>query len=83
MDKNTTITLGNHSQDFVEDQGTQDRYNSVKDALRGGLYLLEDQETKPAGLRAALHAGEESGAATAFDFETFIAAKRGHSSSGS
>ncbi len=42
-----------------------------------GLRLLEDQETKRAALQAALVEGETSGAATPFDFEAFVARKRG------
>jgi len=80
MNKNTSINLGKHFQDFVEDQVSQGRYSSASDVLRAGLRLLEDQETKLAALRAALIAGEQSGPATEFDFEAFIAAKRGHSS---
>jgi len=38
--------------------------------------LLEERETKLAALRAALIEGEESGAATPFDMEAFIARKQ-------
>ncbi len=80
LNKNTSISLGKHFQDFVEDQVTQGRYSSASDVLRAGLRLLEDQETKLAALRAAIIAGEQSGPATEFDFEAFIATKRGQSS---
>ena len=39
-------------------------------------FELEEREAKLAALRAALDEGEASGAATPFDFETFIAEKR-------
>ena len=41
-----------------------------------GLRLLEDQETRLASLRAALIEGENSGPATPFDFDAFLASKR-------
>jgi antitoxin ParD1/3/4 len=38
--------------------------------------LLEEQEIRLGALRVALIEGEESGAATPFDLEAFIARKR-------
>ncbi len=51
------------------------RYRSASDVVRAGLRLLEDHETQLAALRAALVAGEESGAPESFDFDAFVAAK--------
>jgi len=45
--------------------------------VHAALRLLEEQETKLAALRAALIEGETSGQSTPFDFEAFIARKRG------
>jgi antitoxin ParD1/3/4 len=45
--------------------------------MRAGLRLLEAEEAKLAALRAALVEGERSGRSTPFDFEAFIARKRG------
>jgi antitoxin ParD1/3/4 len=45
-----------------------------------GLQLLKVQEAKLSALRAALVEGENSGPATAFDFDRFIARKRKASS---
>lgn len=44
-------------------------------AVRLEPQLLEEQETKLMGLRAALTEDEESGPATPFDFDAFIALK--------
>ena len=77
MPKNTSVSLGDHFAEFIEAQVAAGRYGSASDVVRAGLRLLEDQETKLAALRAALVEGEESGPSTPFDFEAFIARKRG------
>ncbi|HLW70031.1 MAG TPA: type II toxin-antitoxin system ParD family antitoxin [Candidatus Binataceae bacterium] len=76
MSKNTSFSLGEHFNSFVETQVAQGRYNSASEVVRAGLRLLEEQEAKLAALRAALIEGEQSGASTPFDFEAFIARKR-------
>jgi antitoxin ParD1/3/4 len=77
MNKNTSFSLGDHFADFVESQVARGRYGSASEVVRAGLRLLEDQEAQLAALRAALVDGETSGASTPFDFEAFIARKRG------
>jgi len=77
MAKNTSFSLGEHFSDFVQEQVKQGRYGSASDVVRAGLRLLEEQEARLTALRAALVDGEESGPATPFDFEAFIARKRG------
>jgi antitoxin ParD1/3/4 len=76
MAKDTTIALGDYFDKFVEDKVAQGRYESSGDVLRSGLRLLEEQEAKLEALRAALIEGEQSGLATPFDFEEFLARKR-------
>lgn len=63
MQKNTSITLGNHFEEFITQQIALGRYGSVSEAIRAGLRLLEDQETKLLVLRNALIEGEKSGKA--------------------
>lgn len=76
MAKNTSIVIGDRLAAFVEGQVAEGRYGSASDVVRAGLRLLEEQETRLAALRAALIEGEESGPATPFDVEAFIARKR-------
>ena len=76
MPKNTSFSLGDHFSSFIEAQVAQGRYGNASDVVRSALRLLEEQETKLAALRAALIEGEESGPATPFDFDRFIADKR-------
>lgn len=76
MAPNTSISLDEHFTAFLARQVASGRYRSASEVIRAGLRLLEDQETHLAALRAALVAGEESGAPEAFDFDAFIAAQR-------
>lgn len=77
MAKNTSFTLSDRLARFVEGKVAEGRYASASDVVRAGLRLLEEQEAKLDALRASLIEGEASGAATPFDFETFLARKRG------
>ena len=74
--KNTSVSLGEHFSAFIERKVADGRYQSASDVMRAGLRLLEEQELKVEALRAALIEGEESGPATPFDFDAFIAGKR-------
>jgi antitoxin ParD1/3/4 len=76
MAQNTSISLDDHFADFLSQEVSSGRYRSASEVVRAGLRLLEDQETHLAALRAALVAGEESGAPEPFDFDVFIAAKK-------
>jgi antitoxin ParD1/3/4 len=76
MSKSTTVALGNYFDQFIDRQISQGRYESAEDVVRAGLRLLEEQEAKLEALRAALIEGEQSGLATPFDIEEFLAEMR-------
>lgn len=71
MAKNTSITLGDHFDDFIASQIQTGRYGSASEVIRSALRLLETQETKLNTLRQLLVAGEESGEAE-YDLENLI-----------
>ena len=58
MQKNTSVTLGEHFGEFVEDKIQQGRFESTSEAVRAGLRLLEEHEAKLDLLRQKLSVGE-------------------------
>ncbi|MDP4637923.1 MAG: type II toxin-antitoxin system ParD family antitoxin [Crocinitomicaceae bacterium] len=67
MGKNTSISLGDHFENFINSEIKSGRYGSVSEVIRTALRLLESEERKLNDLRNALIAGEQSGWAEDFD----------------
>jgi antitoxin ParD1/3/4 len=58
MARNTSVSLGDHFEDFIDERVREGRYASASDAVRAGLRLLEQEETKLDVLRQTLAVGE-------------------------
>jgi antitoxin ParD1/3/4 len=67
MGKNTSISLGNHFEEFINSEVKSGRYNSVSEVIRSALRLLESEEKKEKELIRALEIGENSGFIDDFD----------------
>lgn len=72
MPRNTSVTLGDHFDDFVSRKIQQGRFTSVSEAVRAGLRRLEEDELKLEALRARLEAGEKSPLVEDFDPGAFL-----------
>lgn len=67
MSKNTSISLGNYFEEFVQSLIKEGRFKNVSEVIRAGLRLLEEEETKVIALRNAVQEGLDSGIAHDFD----------------
>jgi len=67
MNKNTSISLGDHFDSFVRQSITKGRFKNASEVIRAGLRLLEEEESKVIALRQAIDDGIDSGLAIDFD----------------
>lgn len=67
--KNTSISLGNYFDQFVQKQVSTGRYKNVSEVIRAGLRLLENEESKVLALRNAIQEGLDSALVEDFDFD--------------
>ena len=72
MNKNTSITLGNHFDDFVKSSISAGRYKNVSEVVRAGLRLLEEEESKVIALKNAIEEGLNSPLVEDFDFDDHL-----------
>jgi len=74
MGKNTSISLGDHFEDFIQREIATGRYNSASEVVRTALRLLEAEENKFKILKQALDEGEDSELIENFDPEKHLKA---------
>lgn len=67
MGRNTSVSLGNHFENFVDSRITEGRFKNASEVIRAGLRLLEEEENKILALRKAINEGFQSGIAENFD----------------
>lgn len=73
MNKNTSISIGDYFNDFIQNSIAAGRYKNASEVIRAGLRLLEEEEKKIIALRTAIQEGLDSGIATDFNPETHLA----------
>lgn len=67
MSKNTSVLLGDHFNNFIQEEVASGRYSSASDVVRSALRLLEMEESKIKWLRNELEIGEKSGFVENYD----------------
>lgn len=72
MADNTSITLGDHFDRFVQRQISGGRYRNASEVIRAGLRLLEADEQRLQALRKAMDEGFGSGFVADFDPEKHL-----------
>ncbi|MFY0482945.1 type II toxin-antitoxin system ParD family antitoxin [Flavobacterium sp. PLA-1-15] len=72
MGRNTSISLGNHFENFIESTVNNGRFNNASEVVRAGLRLLEDEENRIISLRKAIQEGIDSGIVENFEPKKFL-----------
>ena len=72
MAKNTSMLLGSHFEQFIEEQIASGRFSSASEVVRTALRLMEAEELKKKELNKALAIGEKSGMIENFDAKVFF-----------
>ena len=57
MGKNTSVSLGNHFEEFINSEVLSGKYSSASEVVRSALRLQESEERKLSELRNALIEG--------------------------
>ena len=74
MSKNTSVTIGDHFDQFIAQKVAEGRFGSASEMVRAGLRMLEEQENKLSALRAAIQYGESSGFAEDYSLNAVLKA---------
>lgn len=72
MGRNTSISLGNHFENFIENSLSEGRFKNASEVVRAGLRLLEEEENRLLILKQAVQDGINSGRAENFDSKTHL-----------
>ena len=67
MGQNTSVSLGNYFENFVDSKISAGRYKNASEVIRAGLRLLEEDENRIQILKTAIKEGLDSGIAKNFD----------------
>jgi antitoxin ParD1/3/4 len=73
MGRNTSISLGDHFESFVDSKVSAGRFKNASEVIRAGLRLLEEEEAKLLVLQKAIKDGVESGIVKDFDAAKHLA----------
>ncbi len=72
MNRNTSISLNNHFDSFIQNSISAGRFKNASEVVRAGLRLLEEEENKIIALREAIQVGIDSGIANGYDPDSHL-----------
>ena len=72
MSRNTSISIGEYTDDFIQYRISVGRFKNASEVVRAGLRLLEAEENRIIALREAIQQGIESGVAYDFDPDSHL-----------
>ena len=72
MSRNTSISIGDYFDDFIQNRISAGRFKNASEVVRAGLRLLEAEENRIIALREAIREGIESGVALDFDPDSHL-----------
>ena len=61
MGRNTSVSLGDYFENFVDSKVSSGRYKNASEVIRAGLRLLEEDENRIQILKSAIKDGLDSG----------------------
>ena len=67
MGRNTSVSLGNYFENFVDNSVAEGRFKNASEVIRSGLRLLEEEGNKIIALKKAINEGIDSGIAENFN----------------
>jgi antitoxin ParD1/3/4 len=67
MGRNTSMSLGDHFENFVDNRISEGRYKNASEVIRAGLRLLEEEENRIKILKNEIQEGIDSGIAKNFN----------------
>ena len=73
MGRNTSVSLGDHFESFIDKKVSSGRFQNASEVVRAGLRLLEEEEAKLSALKKAVKEGMDSGIAKNFDAKKHLA----------
>ena len=67
MGRNTSVSLGDYFENFVDNKVSSGRYKNASEVIRAGLRLLEEDENRIQILKSAIKDGLDSGISKDFN----------------
>jgi antitoxin ParD1/3/4 len=72
MGRNTSMSLGDYFENFVDNRISEGRYKNASEVVRAGLRLLEEEENRIMALKNAIQLGIDSGVSKTFNSKTHL-----------